>query len=164
MVLATTLTRAIYRFAAAPTEEAATVHHAIIEVLLKQCGVKASNEKDGFLRFIMADAWQIASKTPEVPNDPSRHCPLKRRLLLARLLLAADVTWLAEKALGVDALKTFIVCSKAEFYSPHLKNPTSMAMLDANDKAQLRAYAANVGSSMALGMVDKAFFALPLPA
>ena len=39
-----------------------------------------------------------------------------------------------------------------------------MAMLDANDKAQLRAYAADVGSSMALGMVDKAFFASPLQA
>ena len=161
---ATTLARAIYRFAAAPTKEAATVHHAIIKVLLKQCGIKASNEKDGFLRFIMADAWQMASKTQEVPNDPSCHSPLKRRLLLARLLLAADVTWLAEKALVVDALKTFIVCSKAEFYRPLLEDQTRMAMLDANDKVQLRANAADMGSELAVKLVDKAFFAPPLPA
>ena len=40
VVGATTLARAIYRFAAAPTEEAAIIHYTIIEVLLKQCGVK----------------------------------------------------------------------------------------------------------------------------
>ena len=164
LVLATTLARAIYRFAAAPTKEAAIVHHAIIEVILKHCGVKASDQKDGFLRLITVDAWQMARKTPEVPNDPSCHSPLKRRLLLARLLLASDATWLAEKALVVEALKTFIVFRKAEFYRPLLEDTTRMAMLDANDKAQLRAYAAEVGSSMALGMVDKAFFASPLQA
>ena len=63
MVSATTLARAIYRFATAPTEETAIVHHAVIEVLLKQCGVKVSEQKDDFLRFITVDAWQMASKT-----------------------------------------------------------------------------------------------------
>ena len=83
LVSATTLARAIYRFAAAPTIEAATAHHAIIEALLKQCGVKVSDQKDDFLRFIAVDAWQMARKTPEVRGDPSRHSPLKRRMLLA---------------------------------------------------------------------------------
>ena len=36
VVAATTLARAIYRFATAPTKEAAAAHHAVIEVLLKQ--------------------------------------------------------------------------------------------------------------------------------
>ena len=112
----------------------------------------------------MTDAWKMASKTPEVPNDPSRHCPLKRRFLLAKLLLAADAMWLAEKALIVEAIKTFIVFRKAEFYSPLLEDKTRTAILDENDKVQLRAYAAAVGSLMALGMVDKAFPASPLPA
>ena len=35
VVGATTLARAIYRFASAPTKEAAAAHHAVIEVLLK---------------------------------------------------------------------------------------------------------------------------------
>ena len=73
VVGATTLARAMYRFAAAPTKEAATVHYAIIEVLLKQCGVKASHETGCFLTYVMADAWTMARKTPEVPNDPSCH-------------------------------------------------------------------------------------------
>ena len=71
LVSATTLTRAIYRFAAAPTREAAIVHYAVVEVLLKQCCIKASDEKDGFLRFIMVDAWQR-------PARP-RRCPTTRR-------------------------------------------------------------------------------------
>ena len=132
-----------------------------MEILLKQCDVKASSEKAGFLRFIMTDAWQMASKTPEVPNDPSRHCPLKRRFLLAKLLLAADATWLAEKGLIMEALKTFIVFRKAEFYSPLLEDKTRMRILDDNDKVQLRAHEATVGSPMAMGMVDKAFPASP---
>ena len=74
----------------------------------------------------MTDAWKMASKTPEVPNDPSRHCPLKRRFLLARLLLAADATWLAEKALVVEALKTSLVFRKAEFYRPLREDKTRM--------------------------------------
>ena len=82
---------------------------------------------------------------------------------MAKLLLAADATWLAEKGLVVEALKTFIVCRKAEFYSPLLEDKTRTAILDENDKVQL-AYAAAVGSLMALGMVDKAFPASPLPA
>ena len=83
---------------------------------------------------------------------------------MARLLLEADPTWLADKGLVMEALMTFIICSKAKFYSPLLEDKTRTAILDENDKVQLRAYAATVGSSMALGMVDKAFFALPLPA
>ena len=63
LVSATTLARAIYRFATAPTEEAAIAHHAVIEVLFKQCCVKVSEQKDDFLRFITVDAWQMASKT-----------------------------------------------------------------------------------------------------
>ena len=112
---ATTLARAIYRFATAPTEEAAIAHHAVIEVLLKHCGVTVSDQKDDFLRFMAVDAWQMARKTPEVPNDPSRHSPLKRRLLLARLILQADPTWLVDKASIIETLQTFIVLRKAEF-------------------------------------------------
>ena len=164
VVSVTTLARAIYRFVAAPTEEAAIIHYAIIEVLLKQCDVKASDETGCFLTYIMADAWKMARKTPEVPNDPSCHSPLKRRWLLARLLLAADATWLAEKGLVVEALMTFIICRKAEFCSPLLEDKTRMAILDENDKVQLRAYAVDMGSELAVQLVNKAFFASPLPA
>ena len=83
---------------------------------------------------------------------------------MAKLLLAADATWLAEKTLIMEALKTFILFRKAEFYSPLLEDKTRMKTLDDNDKVQLRAYAATVGSPMAKGMVDKAFPASPLSA
>ena len=39
-----------------------------------------------------------------------------------------------------------------------------MRMLDDNDKVQLRAYAFDMGSELAVQLVDKAFFASPLPA
>ena len=63
VVSATTLARAIYRFATAPTKEAAVAHYAVIEVLLKHCGVKVSDQKDDFLRFMAVDAGQMARKT-----------------------------------------------------------------------------------------------------
>ena len=158
VVGATTLARAIYRFAAAPTEEAAIIHFTIVEILLKKCGVKVSHEKDGFLCFIMTDVWQMARTTPEVPNDPSRHSPVKRRWLLSRLLLAAAATWLAEKGLIIEALKTFIAFRKVEFYGPLLADENRMKILDDVDvKNQLRTHAATVGSSMAVDMVNKAF-------
>ena len=91
---ATTLARAIYCFATAPTKEDAAAHHAVIEVLLKHCGVTVGQQKDDFLHFMTVDAWQMARMIPEVPSDPSPHSPLKRRWLLARLLLQADPNWL----------------------------------------------------------------------
>ena len=99
----------------------------------------------------------MANKTPEVPNDPSRHSPLKRRWLLARLLLAADAKWLTEKGLIVEALKTFIVFRKVEFYGPLLADENRMKILDDDDKVQLRTHAASVSSPMAVDMVNKAF-------
>ena len=90
-----------------------------MRVLLTQCGVTVSSEKDraGFLRFIAVDAWQMARETPEVRDDPSPHSPLKRRVLLAKLLLEADSKWLIEPALRVivEAVEAFIVHRKLEF-------------------------------------------------
>ena len=83
---------------------------------------------------------------------------------MARLLLEADPTWLADKGLVMEALMTFIICSKAKFYSPLLEDKTRMKMLEENDKVQLRAYAVDMGSELALQLVDKAFLASPLPA
>ena len=162
LVSATTLARAIYHFAAAPTEEAAILRLTIVKILLKECGVRASSEKDGFLHFIMTDVWLMANKTPEVPNDPSRHSPLKRRWLLARLLLEADATWLNEKGLVVEALMTFIACRRVEFYGSLLADENRMKILADDDEVQdrLRVRAVMVGSEMALDKVNKAF---PLP-
>ena len=94
-----------------------------------------------------------------MPNDPSRHSPLKRRWLLARLLLAADATWLKEKGLIVEALKTFIAFHKVEFYGPLLADEKRMKILADDDdvKNELRTHAATVGSQMALDKVNKAF-------
>ena len=39
-----------------------------------------------------------------------------------------------------------------------------MRMLDDNDKVQLRAYAFDMGSELAVQLVDKAFSSSPLPA
>ena len=79
MFSATTLVRAIYRFATAPTEEAAIAHHAVIEVF-KECGVKVSDQKDDFLRFIAVDAWQMSRKSSEARDDPSRRRPTRHSL------------------------------------------------------------------------------------
>ena len=144
VVSATTLARAIYRFATAPTKEAAVAHHAVIEVLLKHCGVTVSDQKDDFLHFMAVDAWKTARKTQEVPNDPSCHAQLKRRLLLARLFLQADPTWLVEKVSIIETLQTFIVLSKAEFYVPVvplLEDTKRMALLDGGDALELREFA-----------------------
>ena len=81
---------------------------------------------------------------------------------MARLLL--ETTWLAEKGLVMDAFMTVFICRKAELYSPLLEDETRMKMLDDNDKVQLRAYAVEMGSELAVQLVDKAFFASPLPA
>ena len=87
LVSATVLARAIYRFAAAPTTEAATAQYAIVRVLLTYCGVMRSSEKEGLLHFITVDGWRMARKTPEARDDPSPHSPLKRRVLLAEAAL-----------------------------------------------------------------------------
>ena len=162
---ATTLARAIYRFATAPTKEAAVAagvaHHAVIEVLLKHCGVTVSEQKDDFLLFMAVDAWQMARKTPEVPNDPSCHAPLKCRLLLARLFLQAGPTWLVEKASIIETLQTFIVLRKAEFYVPLLQDTKRMALLDGGDALELREFAEKMGSELAVATVCKTFFAPP---
>ena len=93
-----------------------------------------------------------------MPNDPSCHSPLKRRWLLARLLLAADAKWLTEKGLIIEALKTFIAFRKVEFYGPLLADENRMKILDDDDvKNELRTHAATVGSPMAVDMVNKAF-------
>ena len=92
-----------------------------------------SDQKDDFLRFMEVDARQMARKTPEVPNDPSCHALLKHRLLLARLFLQADPTWLVEKASIIETLQTLIVFRKAEFYVPVLEDSKRMALLDRSD-------------------------------
>ena len=122
-----------------------------------------SDQKDDFLRFMALDAWQMARKTPEVPNDPSRHSPLKRRVLLARLLLQADPTWLVDKASIIETLKTFIVFRKAEFYVSLLEDTKRMALLDGEDALALREYVETVGSKLAVDTVCKTFFAPPPP-
>ena len=163
VVSATMLARAIYRFATAPTKEAAVAHHAVIEVLLKHFGVKVSDQKDDFVRFMAVDAWQMARKTPEVPSDPSCHAPLKRRLLLARLFLQADPTWLVDKASIIETLQTFIALRKSEFYVPLLEDTKRMALLNLDDAQALRAYAEKTGSEFAVATVCKTFFAPPPP-
>ena len=77
------------------------------------------------------------------------------------MLLEADPTWLGEKALVIDALKTFIVFLKPEFYGPLLDDTNCMKLMDGNDQVQLRAYEKKVGITLAVGMVDKVF--LPRP-
>ena len=163
VVSATTLARAIYRYATAPTKESAIAHHAVIEVLLKHCGVTVSDQKDDVLLFMAVDAWQMARKTPEVPNDPSCHAPLKCRLLLARLFLQAGPTWLVEKASIIETLQTFIVLRKAEFYAPLLEDTKRMALLDGEDALALREYAEKMDSELAVATVCKTFFAPPPP-
>ena len=165
MVSATTLARAIYRFATAPTEEAAIAHHAVIEVF-KECGVKVSDQKDDFLRFMAVDAWQMARKTPEVPNDPSCHSPLKRHLLLARaarLFLKAEPTWLVDKASIIETLKTFIVFRKAEFYVTLLEDTKRMALRDSADALALREYAEKVAASSRWTRCARRFSPRPRP-
>ena len=127
LVSATVLTSAIYPFAADPTREATTAYYAIVRVLLTQCFVMVSGEKDGFLLFIAVDAWQMARETPEARDDPSPHSPLKRRMLLAKLLLEADPTWLIEPAHIIEALQAVIVYIKSEFYGPGHCSPTRSA-------------------------------------
>ena len=81
---ATTLARAIYCFATAPTKEEAAAHHAVIEVLLKHCGVTVEQQQDDFLHFITVDSWQMARMIPEVPSDPGRPvAPLAAQVPLA---------------------------------------------------------------------------------
>ena len=143
--------------------EAAIAHHAVIEVLLKECGVKVSDQRDDFLRLKAVDAWQMARKTPEVRDDPSRHSPLKRRVLLTRLLLEADPTWLVDKASIIETLQTFIVFHKAEFYVTLLEDTKRMALLNSEDALALREYTEKVGSKLAVDTVWKTFFAPPQP-
>ena len=120
--------------------EVATAHHAIVQVLLTHCCFKVSGQKDDFLCFIAVDAWQMARKTPEVRDDPSRHSPLKRRVLLAKLLLESDPDWLVEKASIIEFLQAFRVLRKAEFYGPLLEDTKRMALLDGEDALALRAF------------------------
>ena len=68
VVSATTLARAIYRFATAPTNEAAIAHHAVIEVLLKHCSVTVSDQKDD---LTAAGAAQLE----EFPDWDGPHAP-----------------------------------------------------------------------------------------
>ena len=154
-------------FRSAPTKEAAAAHYAVIEVLLKHCGVKVSDQKDVFLRFMAVDAWQMARKTTEMPNDSSCHSALKRRWLLARLFLQADPTWLVAKDVIIETLQTFIALRvrKAEFYVPLLEDTKRMALLNIEDAQALREYAnlKKIGSNLAVATICKAFFAPPPP-
>ena len=106
----------------------------------------------------------MARETPEVRDDPSPHAPLKRRMLLAKLLLEADPTWLIERALFIKALQAFIGFCRSEFYGPLLDDKKRTDLLEGNDKVQLRAHAVSVGSTVAVGLVDNAFSASPVPA
>ena len=155
-VSATTLARAIYCFAAASTIEAATAHYAIVQVLLTHC-VTVSDQKDDFLRFIAVDVGQMASKTREArdASNTSPHAPLKCRVLLAKLLLEADPTWLVEKASIIETLQAFIVFRKPEFSCPLLDDAKHMAMLDSEDALALRAYAEKVGSKLAAEVMGR---------
>ena len=166
LVSATVLARAIYRFAAAPTTEAATAQYAIVRVLLTYCGVMGSSEKEGLLHFITVDGWRMARKTPEARDDPSPHSPLKRRVLLAKLLLEADPTWLVEKASIIEALQAFIVCQlpQVRVLWPAARRAKRMALLTSEDALELRAYVENVGSKVAAEMVGQKVFAPPPPA
>ena len=122
-----------------------------------------SDQKDDFLRFMAVDAWQMSRKTPEVPNDPSCHAPLKCRLLLARLFLQADPTWLVDRASKIETIQTFIVLRKAESYVPLLEDTKRMALLDGGDALALREYAEKMGSELAVATVCKTLFAPPPP-
>ena len=82
-------------------------------------------------------------------------------MVLAKLLLEADPTWLIEQALIIEALKSFIVFCKLELYGPLFNDANRMDMLTGNDKVQLRAYAVAVGSTVTVGWVDKAFSPRP---
>ena len=163
VVGATTLARAIYRFATAPTKEAAAAHHAVIEVLLRHCGVTVKEQPGDFLHFMAVDAWQMARKTPEVPSDPSPHSQLKHRWLLARLFLQADPNWLVTPNVIIETLRTFITLRKAEFYVPLLEDTTHMKLLQREDAEALRKYAEEIGSDLAVATICKVFFAPPPP-
>ena len=160
---ATTLGRAIYCFATAPTKEEAAAHHAVIEVLLKHCGVTVGQQKDDFLHFMTVDAWQMARMIPEVPSDPSPHSPLKRRWLLARLLLQADPNWLVTRDDILKTLRTFITLRKAEFYVPLLEDKTRMQLVGREDAVALCDYARDIGSDLAVATISRVFLPPPPP-
>ena len=90
------------------------------------------------------------------------HSPLKRRWLLARLLLQADPNWLLAPNDIIETLRTFITLRKAEFYVPLLEDKR-MQLLKPEDAVALREHAEKIGSNLAVATISRVFFAPPPP-